>query len=92
MSEQPEFILDLMSADDPELANLVSLPVVAHYWKVEEEYARRRLREDGVHLIKIDHPLMVRWHDVLEFEKAHTIILGRKSERQAKEKEAMATP
>jgi len=73
-----EFVTDILQPDDPELNNLVSVRDVARYWKAEEEYVRRRLREDGVHLIKIDHPLMVRLNDIRQFEEAHTIYPERK--------------
>jgi hypothetical protein len=75
---ETQFVTDIMQPDDPELKGLVSVRDVARYWKAEEEYVRRRLREDGVHLIRIDHPLMVRLSDVQQFEEAHTIYPERK--------------
>lgn len=70
-----EFVTDIMQPDDPELNNLVSVRDVARYWKAEEEFVRRRLREHGVHLVKVVYPLMVRLRDVEEFEETHTVIL-----------------
>jgi hypothetical protein len=83
-----EFVTDIFQPTDPELAELVSVREVARYWKTEEEFARQRLREHGVRLVKVDYPLMVRLRDVQDFENAHTIILGAK---QVKQKEAPAT-
>lgn len=97
MREQ-EFVVDVLQPDDAEITGLVSVREVADYWQATEEFVRRRLRENGVHLVQIPRPLMVRWSDVLEFERAHTFILGGKSDqkflrerRKAKRKEAMNT-
>jgi hypothetical protein len=73
---QQEFVIEIVQPTDPELEELVPVREVAHYWKSTEEFARRRLREHGVRFLRVDYPLMVRWSDVQEFEKAHTIILG----------------
>jgi len=86
-----EFVTDILQPTDPELSELVPIRQVARYWKAEEEFARRILRAHGVHLVKVDYPLMVRLGDVQEFEKAHTIILGSKSDQKAKQKEVVAT-
>jgi hypothetical protein len=97
-----EFVIDFIEPTNPELAELVAVREVARYWKAEEQFVRRRLREDGVHLVKVDYPLMVRLRDVQEFERAHTIILGSRADpklTKAKEpaaieglkKEAMST-
>ena len=88
---QEEFVTDIFQSTDPELAELVPVREVARYWKAEEEFVRRRLREHGVRFVKVDYPLMVRWRDIQEFEKAHTIILGSKSDQKAKQKEVVAT-
>jgi hypothetical protein len=74
-----EFVTDIFQPTDPELPELVSVREVARYWGTEEEFARRALREHGVRFVKVDYPLMVRWRDIEEFEKAHTIILGSKA-------------
>jgi hypothetical protein len=86
-----EFIIDILQPTDPELAELVTVREVARYWKAEEGFVRRRLREHGVRFVKVDYPLMVRWRDIEEFEKAHTIILGSKLDQKAKQKEVVAT-
>jgi hypothetical protein len=77
-----ERIVDIVQPNDPEINGLVSVEQVAHYWKAEEGFVRRRLREHGVHFLQVPRPLMVRWSDVEEFERAHTLILGEKSDRK----------
>ena len=88
---QQEFVTDILQPTDPEIRVLFSLHAVARYWGVDETFARQRLREHGVHFARVDSPLMVRWADVQEFERSHTIILGNKSEPKAKRKEVTAT-
>ena len=73
MPEQ-ECVVDIVGPT--ELADLVPVCEIARYWKANEEFVRRRLREDGVHLVKVAYPLMVRWRDVEQFEQAHTIYPG----------------
>ena len=43
-----EFVTDILQPTDPELSELVPIRQVARYWKAEEEFARRILREHGV--------------------------------------------
>jgi hypothetical protein len=43
-----EFVTDIIHPLSPELAHLVPVREVARYWKAEEEFARRILREHGV--------------------------------------------
>jgi hypothetical protein len=88
---QQQFVTDILQPNDPELGALVSIREVACHWKTDEEFARQRLREYGVRLVKVDWPLMVRWSDVREFETAHTVIFGSKSDSKAKQKEATTT-
>jgi hypothetical protein len=88
---QQEFVTDILERNDPEIAKLVSVRQVARYWGTDEIFARQRLREHGVRLVRVSFPIMVHWSDVLEFEKAHTIIFGSKSDSKAKQKEATRT-
>jgi hypothetical protein len=88
---QQEYVIDILQPTDPALAELVPIRQVARYWKAEEEFARRILQAHGVHLVKVEYPLMVRWTDVREFEKAHTIILGSKSDSKPRRKEVVAS-
>jgi hypothetical protein len=79
---QQEFVTDILQPTDPEIRVLISLHAVARYWGVDETFARQRLREHGVRFARVDSPLMVRWRDIQEFEKAHTIILEPKAKRK----------
>jgi hypothetical protein len=76
---QQEFVTDILQPTDPELAELVSVRQVAAYWKAKEEFARKILQKHGVHLVRVDYPLMVRWRDIEEFENAHTIFFANKN-------------
>jgi hypothetical protein len=73
MPEQ-EYVLDIVGPT--ELADLVPVCEIARYWQTKEEFVRKRLREGGVHLVKVAYPLMVRLSDIEQFEQAHTIYPG----------------
>jgi hypothetical protein len=70
---EDELVIDFMEPDDPQMAGLVTVRDVSRYWKAEDQFVIRRLREHGVHFVKVLRPLMVRLSDVEDFEQAHTV-------------------
>jgi hypothetical protein len=92
MPEETVTVIDILDLNDPEAESLMFIEDVARRWKTTPLFAARRLRENGVRLVRVPNRLRVRFRDVEALEKARTMYLSpRVAKNKAKWRNALSS-